>query len=142
MADKNTINPGDYIGEILMKERKRWGFFGIPWTFTVYTLTPKRLVLKEGLLKSTENEILLYRVIDIELSQTLFQKIFKLGTVTVKSKDASHPLLHIKNIKNSREFRNVLADSVEKERMRMRVRQGEVYDPEGSDLNDAFDDGF
>lgn len=142
MANNKSNQNDEYIGDILMKERKRWGFFGIPWTFTVYTLTPKRLVLKEGLLKSTENEILLYRVIDIELSQTLFQKMFKLGTVTVKSKDASHPMLHIKNVKNSREFRNVLADSVEKERMRMRVRQGEVYDPEGSDVHDAFGDGY
>ena len=124
-------------------ERKRWLLFGIPWTFTKYTLTPKRIILNEGLLRSTENEILLYRIIDIELSKTLFQKIFKLGTVTVKSKDASHPILEIKNIKNARAFRDSLAEAVENERLRMKVRQGEVYDPQsiaGSD--DDFDDGF
>ena len=72
-----------------------------------------------------------------------FRKFFKLGTVTVKSKDASHPILEIKNIKNARAFRDSLAEAVENERLRMKVRQGEVYDPQsiaGSD--DDFDDGF
>ena len=133
----------EYAKDVIMKERKRWLLFGIPWTFTKYTLTPKRIILNEGLLRSTENEILLYRIIDIELSKTLFQKIFKLGTVTVKSKDASPPILEIKNIKNARAFRDSLAEAVENERLRMKVRQGEVYDPQsiaGSD--DDFDDGF
>ena len=133
----------EYAKDVIMKERKRWLLFGIPWTFTKYTLTPKRIILNEGLLRSTENEILLYRIIDIELSKTLFQKIFKLGTVTVKSKDASHPILEIKNIINARAFRDSLAEAVENERLRMKVRQGEVYDPQsiaGSD--DDFDDGF
>ena len=133
----------EYAKDVIMKERKRWLLFGIPWTFTKYTLTPKRIILNEGLLRSTENEILLYRIIDIELSKTLFQKIFKLGTVTVKSKDASHPILEIKNIKNSRAFRDSLAEAVENERLRMKVRQGEVYDPQSiAGPDDDFDDGF
>ena len=102
----------EYAKDVIMKERKRWLLFGIPWTFTKYTLTPKRIILNEGLLRSTENEILLYRIIDMELSKTLFQKIFKLGTVTVKSKDASHPILEIKNIKNVEKFFEVV-DSCE-----------------------------
>ena len=94
-------------------------------------------------MRSTENEILLYRIIDMELSKTLFQKIFKLGTVTVKSKDASHPILEIKNIKNARAFRDSLAEAVENERLRMKVRQGEVYDPQSiAGPDDDFDDGF
>lgn len=135
-----------YAGDVIIQERKRWLFFGIPWTFTKYTLTPKRIILEEGLLRSTENEILLYRIIDMELSRSLIQKIFKLGTLVVKSKDASHPILYIKNVKNAREFRNLLADAVETERMRMRVRQGEIYDPQGDDMPDEhfndFNDGF
>lgn len=136
----------EYSGDIIICERKRWLLFGIPWTFTKFSLTPKRVIIEEGLLNSKENEILLYRIIDMELSRTLIQKIFKLGTIVVKSKDASHPILYIKNIKHSREFRNCLADAIEKERMRMRVRQNEVYDPQGdyepdehfSDFNDDY----
>ncbi len=136
----------EYSGDIIIQERKRWLFFGIPWTFTKFALTPKRIIIEEGLLHSKENEILLYRIIDMELSRTLLQKIFKLGTLIVKSKDASHPILYIKNIKHSREFRNHLADAVEKERLRMRVRQSEIYDPQSEDTPDEhfndFNDGY
>ena len=59
----------EYAKDVIMKERKRWLLFGIPWTFTKYTLTPKRIILNEGLLRSTENEILLYRIIDIEIEK-------------------------------------------------------------------------
>ena len=133
----------EYAKDVIMQERKRWLFFGIPWTFTKYTLTPKRIILNEGLLRSTENEILLYRIIDMELSRTLFQKMFKLGTVTVKSKDASHPILEIKNIKNSRAFRDSLAEAVENERHSMTVRPREVYVPQsGAPPSDSFVDRF
>lgn len=133
----------EYISDIIIQEKKRWLFFGIPLTFTKYTLTPKRIIINEGLLRSTENEILLYRIIDMELSRTLFQRMFKLGTVTVKSKDASHPILEIKNIKNAREFRNCLAESIEKEKIRMKVHQGEIYDPQNiAEPDGNFNDGF
>ena len=44
----------DYI----MRERKRWAFLGIPWTFTVYTLKEKKLVIDRGLFISIREEIL------------------------------------------------------------------------------------
>ena len=49
----------------------------------------------------------------------------------------------IKNIKNARAFRDSLAEAVENERLRMKVRQGEVYDPQSiAGPDDDFDDGF
>lgn len=125
--------------KIIMHERKRWAFFGIPWTFTKYTLMSKKIVLTEGLFKTVENEILLYRVLDMSLSRNLIQKIFKLGTLTVYSQDKTNPTLVIKNIKHSREFRDALADAVEKDRIRMKMRQGEFID-QHLDIPDAFDE--
>ena len=71
--------------EIIQQERKRWLFFGLPFTFTKYTLTNRKLLINEGLLTSKENEILLYRVLDITLQRTLLQKMFGLGTAVVES---------------------------------------------------------
>ena len=31
--------------DVIAEERKRWGFFGIPWTFTKYRLTKKKLLI-------------------------------------------------------------------------------------------------
>ena len=124
------MSDGYKIGENIeiMRERKRWGFFGIPWTFTKYILTQKKLIIQTGLIKSEENEILLYRVYDMSMTRTLFQKIFKIGTLVVYSHDKTNSTLVIKNIKNVRSFKDALSDAVEKDKIRMRLRQREVMD--------------
>lgn len=129
--------------DIIMQERKRWGFFGIPWTFTKYTLMTKKLVVSQGLINTVENEILLYRVTDMTYSRSLFQKLFKMGTLTVHAHDKTTPILVIKNIKNSREFKNELSDAVEKDRIRMKMRQSELVDSGHSDIfDDHYHDDF
>lgn len=132
------------IGEnnVLMQERKRWGFFGIPWTFTKYTLMTKKLVVSQGLLRSVENEILLYRITDLTYSRSLFQKLFKMGTITVHAHDKTTPVLVLKNIKHSREFKDTLSDSVEKDRLRMKMRQSELVDAGHFDPHDIDDGNF
>ena len=132
------------IGEnkMIMRERKRWGFFGIPWTFTKYTLWTKKLVIERGLCNSVENEILLYRVTDLTYSRTLFQKLFKMGTLTVYAHDKTTPVQIIKNIKHSREFKEALSDAVEKDRIRMKMRQSELVDAGHFDPHDMPDDQF
>lgn len=127
MAEKNIEGP-----DIIAEERKRLIFFGLPWTFTKYTLTNKKLIYAKGLLKSTENEILLYRIADITYTRTLPQKLFGLGTITIYSHDKTNSTLEIKNIKNSREFREKISDASEKDRLRMKVYQSELI---GSDAD-------
>lgn len=117
--------------EFSVKERKRWLFFGIPWTFTTYTLNNKKLILKEGFFSTTENEILLYRVLDITLRRNLFQRMFGLGSVIVEAQDKTHAQLVIKNIKRSQKFRELLSDAVEADKIRLRLRRGELIDFDG-----------
>ena len=137
MSEETNLNIG--VNNELMRERKRWGFFGIPWTFTKYILTEKKIIIQKGLLRSTENEILMYRVTDMELSRTLFQKMFGIGTLTVYSHDKTNPTLEIKNIKHVREFKDTLSDAVEKDRIRMKMRQSEIVDG-AYDLHDHHGD--
>ena len=127
---------------LIMRERKRWGFFGIPWTFTKYSLWTKKLVIEKGLFNSVENEILLYRITDLTYSRTLFQKIFKMGTLTVHAHDKTTPMLIIKNIKHSREFKEALSESIEKDRLRMKMRQSELVDAGHFDPHDMPDNDF
>ena len=114
-------------GEIL-RERKRWAFFGIPWTFTKYILTNKKIVIQKGLFTSEENEILLYRVTDMTMRRSFGQKLFGLGTLVVYAHDKTNPTLEIKNIKRVREFKDTLSEAVEKDRIRMKMRQSEIVD--------------
>lgn len=117
-------------------ERRRWLLFGLPFTFTTYTLTNKKLLLKEGFLNTRENEILLYRIVDMTLSRSLPQRLFGLGTLTVEAQDKSHPTLSIRNIRHVREFKELLSNAVEEDKLRLRMRQGELID------SDADPEGF
>lgn len=118
---------------ISVSERKRWGFFGLPFTFTTYTLTAKKLTLKQGFFTTSEDDILLYRVMDTSMTRTLWQKMFKLATLKIVSSDKTLPNLEIKNIRNYRAFKDLLESGVERERLRMRMRTGELID---SDFDD------
>lgn len=126
------------VNNELMRERKRWAFLGIPWTFTKYILTEKKIIIQRGLFTSTENEILMYRVTDMTMTRTLFQKMFGLGTLVIYAHDKTNPTLEVKNIKHIREFKDTLSDAVEKDRLRMKMRQSEIVDGI-HDVHDGFD---
>ena len=72
---------------VITSERKRWAFLGLPFTFTVYSITDKKLLIKKGFFNRSYDEILLYRVTDLQLKNSFSQSVFGLGlgTVTVFS---------------------------------------------------------
>lgn len=111
--------------DLYVQERKRWLFFGLPFTFTVYQLTAKKLTVRTGLFTTVEDDILLYRIMDTSYRRSLFQKLFGLGSIRVASSDHSMPELVIKNIRGAREFKELLDNQIEKERLRIRFRTGE-----------------
>ncbi|MBE6768018.1 MAG: PH domain-containing protein [Ruminococcaceae bacterium] len=127
---------------VVVEERKRWGFLGLPFTFTVYRMNQKKLTVQSGLLSTHEDDILLYRIMDTSLCRTLWQKLFKLGSVRVASTDQSLPELVIKNIRNARDFKELLDERVERERLRMKVRSGELLegDEDFTDFDGMHDD--
>ena len=84
--------------ECLWKDRKR--HLGLPLSFTRYSLSDDRLFVSEGFLNIKDDEVLLYRVRDIDTQRSLWQRLFGVGTVTVMSSDKTMPTLVLKNIKN------------------------------------------
>ena len=72
----------------LWRARKN-NFLGLPWTFTVYELTNDRLFVESGFLNKKEDEVRLYRILDLELNRSLGQRIFGMGTIKVSSSDRS-----------------------------------------------------
>ena len=108
----------------LWQDRKRW--LGMPLTFTRYGLSEDRLFMSVGFLNIRDEELLLYRVRDIDTSRSLWQRIFGVGTVVVMSSDKSTPSLELKNIKQPLEVKELLHKQVEEMKIRRRVRFGEV----------------
>lgn len=114
---------------VLWTDKKRT-FLGLPWSFTRYSLTDERLIINSGLFTSVENEVRLYRIMDVQMVRTLGQKIFGLGTIHVCSADKTMKDFDIKNIKNVKEVKEMLSEAVEKERQSKRVMNREMMDDE------------
>ena len=117
--------------EYIWKDRKRW--LGMPLSFTRYRLSEDRLFLSVGFFNIRDEEVLLYRIRDINTSRTLWQRLFGVGTVTVVSSDKTMPTLVLKNIKNPLEFKELLHSQVEEMKIRRRVHLGEVMTSNVSD---------
>lgn len=121
----------------LWKDRKR--YFGLPISFTKYSLSEDRLFISQGLLNIKDDEVLLYRVRDIDTSRSLWQRLFGVGTVTVMSSDKTMPNLVLKNIKDPVETKELIHHQVEEMKIRRRVRLGEIMG-EGLDNDDDLMD--
>ena len=118
--------------EQLWHDRKR--YFGLPISFTRYALSEDRLFISVGFLNIKDDEILLYRVRDIDTSRSLWQRIFGVGTVTVMSSDKTMPTLVLKNIKDPVFVKELIHKQVEETKIKRRVRFGEI-------MTDADGDG-
>lgn len=123
--------------KIMWKDRKRT-LFGLPWSFTKYSLTEEKLYLSRGFFTSTEDEIRLYRVLDLTLCRTLGEKLWGLGTIHVCSADKSTPEFDIRRIKNSQAVKDLLSDLVEQERQRKKTYGKELF-MDSFDGSDGFD---
>ena len=137
MADSKL--PQTDVNEILWRARKRLTFFGLPWTFTVYRLTKDRLLIKTGFFTTKEDEVRLYRILDISLKRTLIQKMFGLGTIQCHSSDKTMGHFDIINVKHSYDVKNLLSDLIEKERMEKRVSNREFISDPDCDFDDEVD---
>ena len=108
-------------GEIQFQERKRWLFFALPFTFTIYTVGEDMITVSEGFLNKKENDCYMYKVQDVELLESLPQRIFGLGTVRCFTGDTTSPTLLLQNVKNARANKNFILEAPEKARMRRRT---------------------
>lgn len=104
----------------LWKDRRRI-IFGLPWTFTKYTLTDEKLLIESGFFSRREEEIRLYRILDVTLKRPFGQRLWGLGTIHVCSADKSSPEFDIRRIKFPRKVKELLSDQVESERERKRI---------------------
>ena len=117
----------------IWRERKR-NFLGLPWTFTVYGFSEDRLFIKSGILSTREDEVRIYRITDVSLYRSLWQRIIGLGTIRVYSADQSLRDFEIKNIPDCENVKEQLSCLVEKERQNKRVTSREF-------MGDAEDEG-
>lgn len=140
MAKIETETP-----EILWKDRKR-PFLGLPISFTKYSVSKDRLFIQKGFFTTTYDEVRLYRILDLKLTQKLGQKLVGVGTVTVFSSDKAQGEFDITSIKKPKKVKELLSELIEKQREEKRVVNREMMGgpgapADGPDFGDNdFDD--
>ena len=124
--------------EYLWSDRRRR--LGMPLSFTRYQLSEDRLFLSQGFLNIRDDDILLYRVRDIDTRRNLWQRLFGVGTVTVLSSDKTMPTLVLKNVKDPLFVKELIHKQVEEMKLKRRVRFGEIATTGDHDDDDDLDD--
>lgn len=115
--------------KVIWKDRKR--ILGLPISFTEYAILQKegswiKLVEESGFLTTHVEEVMIYRIDDLSVYESVTNKIYGVGNVEVFCKDASCDRLLLKNIKKPHEVKAILADLIEKERANRKVHYSEI----------------
>lgn len=110
--------------DLLWYDRKR--IFGMPISFTRYFLYEDKLVHSKGLLFTREGEILLYRVMDIEIKYTLLDRLLGIGTVVLYGSDVTESKFEIEKIKNPREVLDYVSDLIEAQRSKLGIQGKDI----------------
>lgn len=118
----NRNKPLNHIPEEqpLWSDKKR-PFFGLPLSFTRYTLYTDRLIIESGLLFRRHDEIRLYRVRDLKMNQGPLQQWFGVGNVILMSSDVSSPRFILSGILQPYDVFRTISDLAESERRRVGV---------------------
>ena len=143
MMQENETKIGNINDEdtIMFKERKRWLFFGLPWTFTKYTITPSLVTIDQGLINTVEDDCYMYKIQDVKLNTSLFEKMFKLGTIICYTGDVTNPELKLIHIKHAKEIKAYLLKQSEIARLKRRTINTMDIGASGIDLDgDGFAD--
>lgn len=116
--------------DILWTDKKRT-IFGLPLSFTRYTLLEDRLIISKGLINKNDDEVRLYRITDVSMSASLGQRIFGVGTLKCCSGDKSAGDFDVTSIKKPREVMKLLSDQAEGQRRQHNVIAREFIDDDG-----------
>ena len=120
MAD-NVNTTMENEDTVMFKERKRWLFLGLPWTFTKYTITPSLLTVDRGFLSTTEDDCYMYKIQDVKLTASLIERIFGLATLICYTGDVTDSELKLIHIKHGKEIKSYLLKASEAARLKRRT---------------------
>ena len=127
-------------------EKKRWVFLGLPLTFTKYTVKEDLITINTGFLSTQENDCYMYKVQDVELKTSFWERIFKLGTVVCHTGDTTDPKLLIEHIKNAKAVKNFILEMSEAARLKRRtlntlnIGANADLDADGDGIPDVLED--
>ncbi len=119
-------------------ERKRWLLFGLPWTFTKYILKDEILTTQKGFFNTIVNDCYMYKIVDVQLEKSLFEKMAGLGSVVCYTSDTTDKVLRLTHIRRSAQIKNFILEKSEKMRMKRRTLNTMSLNSDASDIEDII----
>jgi uncharacterized membrane protein YdbT with pleckstrin-like domain len=98
------------------------------WRCTHYVVTDERILLQDGVIARERRDVPLNRVNDHALSQSLFDRIFGSGTLTVDSIGDQAAVLAA--VPHAHELQTMLYELIEQERLRHPADEEDDEEPE------------
>lgn len=136
MDEQKVLNPGpDNDDTVMYRERKRILFFGLPWTFTKYTITPGTLTRNQGFFRTQEDDCYMYKIQDVKLTATLIERLFGLGTLVCYTGDVTDRELQLIHIRHAKEIKSYLLKASEAARLKRRTLSTMDIGAHGVDLD-------
>ena len=90
---------------------------------TSYHFAKSRLTWRTGLLSRSAESLELYRVADVTMNQTLFQRQFGVGRIVLRTADSNHREVVIVGVPGPDRFRDWLTDAVQQTRRERGMRE-------------------
>ena len=90
---------------------------------TSYHFAKSRLTWRTGLLSRSAESLELYRVADVTMNQTLFQRLFGVGRIVLRTADANHREVVLEGVPGPDRFRDWLTDAVQQTRRERGMRE-------------------
>ncbi|MBE5887681.1 MAG: PH domain-containing protein [Lachnospiraceae bacterium] len=141
MAEQNTYQV-DMDTTPVYQERKRLLFFGLPWTFTKYTVTPSLLTIDRGFLNTVQDDCYMYKIQDVKLNKSLWERLFKLATIICYTGDVTHPEIRLEHIKNADAIKAYILKTSEEARIKRRTLNTMNIDAHNCDAHDDVIDSL
>lgn len=77
-----------------------------------YTITNERIKITSGLLGKSHENVELIRVQDVDYGQTFGERMLKIGDITIRSHDPSHPEVVLRNIQEPNTVYEILRRAI------------------------------
>ena len=87
-----------------------------PISFTKYTVVYNKLHIEKGVINTSYDEVMLYRVIDCRCTINIIQRLCGTGDVILYTIDRTSPIIVLKDIKDPLKIKDFLSELCLKER--------------------------
>ena len=110
-----------------------------------YRISNYRIDYEQGLLSKRIDTIELWHVDDVQMNQTITDRIFGVGTITIHSNDATSPVLPLRSIPEPRKLLDVIKQriiAVKRQRGVVKFSGAGGHDMGGADMGDHVHPGM